>query len=326
MHSTASALQPQTYGQYGAGGVAQGSWPSTAHRSQPSYEQQRGGGAGYYNERERDSMNYPIGTYPNRSAARPMNTGRDPSGRMAMMPENDSSSSYSQRRNIHDRDSGWPTNRGSSGTAEYKSRPPPPGYGNYRQQQGNMMPPSGATSIGAIAGNQEWSNDIIDHKRYILFVVPDNQVCQKALIMVANLNEVLVRNYNSIPATKRPSWLTGVPTLYSVVDNKPYQGALCMNILEQLSAWEFKGPNDLDMSTQMKLHSHTENQDPESYVSAGNRLVGVYVPNADDERKYISGKLDEGDFEKYKELREKTGIYRPTGMGTPTGGIDQLIK
>lgn len=320
MRSMASTYQPSTYGQYGAGGVAQGSWgPATR---QPS---------GYQQQHQQQRMN----PY---ASARTTNHPTNHRGAMAMMAEDDSSS-HSQRRSIHDKDNGWPSrdrmmtgrapvDPGPGVTAEPDIRPPP-GYGNH-SQQGQRLPPPGATVSmqGGGVGDHErrWSNDIIDHKRYILFVVSDNEVCQQALTMVANLNEVLVRNINSIPATKRPEWLTGVPTLYSVVDNKPYRGVLCMNILQQLSAWELKGPTDIDTSSRMKLHGARNNQDPESYVAAGNHSIGVYVPDADDERKYTSGKLDEGEFEKYKELREKTGVYRPTGMGGPAGGIDRLIK
>jgi len=328
MRTSASTYQPPSYGQYGAGGVAQGSWGEPATRQPSGYQQQQYGTNAYASARTmnqpNNNVNYPTRLEGNR-------------GVMTMMHEDDSSS-HSQRRSIHDKDNGWPTrDRMMTGrapvdpgiTAEPDIRPPP-GYGNH-SQLGQRLPPPGATVSsmqGGGAGDHErrWSNDIIDHKRYILFVVSDNEVCQQALTMVANLNEVLVRNINSIPATKRPEWLTGVPTLYSVVDNKPYRGVLCMNILQQLSAWELKGPTDIDTSSRMKLHAARKNQDPESYVAAGNHSIGVYVPDADDERKYTSGKLDDGEFEKYKELREKTGVYRPTGVGIPAGGIDQLIK
>ncbi len=320
----ASSYQPQNYGQYGAGGVAQGSWAPTAQVSQPTYQQP---------QQHKQYNNYSNRGPPSSTAGR--------IGSMTMMSENDDSG-YSQRRTINDRDNGWPaSDRMMSGKApmaaqrpdsnfsqEPENRPPPGYYSQKMNQQ--RMPPTGSTGGGDLGStardhDNRISNDIIDHKKYVLFVLPDNAVCQEALTMVSNLNEVLVRNYQSIPATKRPQWLTGVPTLYSVVENQPYRGALCMNILKQLAAWELKGPNDLNLTSRMQLHSNRKDLEPESYISAGTHSVGVYVPDADDERKYVSGKLDEGDFEKYIERREKSGIYRPTGVGSAAGGIDQLL-
>lgn len=315
-----SQPQSQNYGQYGPGGVAQGSWP------QQQRNQQGINPRGNMMSDRRNMM------YSGNSMQSNNFRGNN---RTIMSEDNEGSS---QRTRIHDRDNGWPssdrmmngrvpvTQSANSQFQQNVENRPPPGYYSHKPQQ--RMPPPGSTAgidNSQNAGNQ-WSNDILDHKKYILFVLPDNDVCQEALSMVSNMNEVLVRNYQSIPATKRPPWLTGVPTVYSIVENKPFRGALCMNLLKQLSAWELKGPTDLDLASRMKLVSKREkHKEPESYIAAGNHSVGVYVPDADDDRKYVSGKIDDGDFERYQERRKQSGIYRPTGEGTPAGGIDDLL-
>ncbi len=293
-------------GQYGPGGIGQGSY---------GYGPRAAG-------------------LPNAASIRqgPGMRPRISQGQTARFQENEGPSS--EKKLGFDRDNGWPSesNLGRNvPSKEPKGQMSVPHTMN-RPTDMQFRPADINPGIGRKPGNtvqnheSRWSNDMIDYKKFILFVSPGNAVCKRAQQMVSDLNEVYVMNINNLPATKRPRWLIGVPTLYSRQDNEPYTGSYCFEVLKILSNDALKGPTNTSGSTMMKLHQG-DIEEPQSYSMAGCSSGGVYVPDVDDERRYATSKIKgEDELQRYQTMRSQSGKVRPLGESVHApGGIDDMF-
>lgn len=77
------------------------------------------------------------------------------------------------------------------------------------------------------------------YKRWLLYVKPECPACMAALkLTVVIESDVQVTNVDSVPKSKRPVWLVGVPTLLDLQTNKKYEGTACLQELEHYVATE----------------------------------------------------------------------------------------
>lgn len=96
--------------------------------------------------------------------------------------------------------------------------PPRPGGGRPTQQ------PGGGRPIATAAAS------------YILYVAPPNndRNSAQAAALAEQVPSIKTVYINQIPALQRPQWLTKVPSLLSLAENKCYTGSMCFTVLSQL--------------------------------------------------------------------------------------------
>lgn len=76
-------------------------------------------------------------------------------------------------------------------------------------------------------------------KRWLLYVLPDNRPCIAAMQLAVQVEaDVHITNLATVPRAKRPTWLTGVPTLVDLVNQLKYEGTPALEQLQRYVAAE----------------------------------------------------------------------------------------
>lgn len=153
-------------------------------------------------------------------------------------------------------------------------------------------------------GQRSLSTDPMSFKSYILYVIPNNQLSQRAQEIAAKFNDVHIQNILQIPRDRRPSWLNGAPILVSLETNKAYKGTQAFHELDRFTRgqdFQNRAGNGYDNRTGFST---------DKTCSSGCEIV----PLLDDDSKYLrSGKLTDQDINAYVNRRQQSGKYRPGG-------------
>jgi hypothetical protein len=177
-------------------------------------------------------------------------------------------------------------------------------YGNDRQET-NMRERRTSQQPIQTQSNATLSNNELDYKSYILYVIPGDKSSQQAQRMAAKFNDIQISNIFTIPPAKRPKWLNGAPILVNVQKNQAHRGSKALEELQKINQ-EFLGASrrpgigfDATIS-----YEETTSSNPTRSSHSGCSIV----PMLDDESKYTNGKkLKESDITLYADRRAKEG-------------------
>jgi hypothetical protein len=167
-----------------------------------------------------------------------------------------------------------------------------------------MQRPAAAAAPKYPPGQRPMSHDPMSFKSYILYVIPEDRLSQRAQEIAAKFNDVHVQNILQIPPQRRPAWLNGAPILVSLQTNKAYKGTQAFHELNRFTQGQ-------DFQNRAgKGYDNRTGHSTERTCSSGCEIV----PLLDDDSKYLkSGKLTDDDINAYLSRRERSGKYRPGG-------------
>jgi len=166
--------------------------------------------------------------------------------------------------------------------------------------------------------------EAIHYKRWLLYVLPDNPACVAAMKYTVQIeSDCLVSNVANIPKSKRPSWLTGVPTLLDLRDKKKYEGTA---VLEMLEATVVSEPLPVN-SMHKKYYKFGKEGDTEGDWGAPARAQDFIMPDLSKDARYDGqGTVGKDHVSAFQKLREgqvttEDGPKAITGSKTETKKI-----
>lgn len=158
---------------------------------------------------------------------------------------------------------------------------------------------------GGGGANQHVSNNELDYKTHVLYVLLGDKPSQLALEKAAKNNEIHIVNIKNIPVNKRPGWLAGTPTLVDLQTNQIYTGSQALRCLDQACTAGLAGANGnsgigYDINT---LHNTSKSCTIE--------------PIVDDEQKYSNTRPKVKD-EDINRLMQRRSTLPPVGTASST--------
>ena len=102
-------------------------------------------------------------------------------------------------------------------------------------------------------------------ERNVLFVLPNNEPCLKALRLSSKLS---VLELDITKLSTKPSWLNGVPSLLDRKTEILYEGTHCLQMLQEMSPETIYGlPNTFQTSsTPTKIEDFLNKKNPDEYT------------------------------------------------------------
>lgn len=171
---------------------------------------------------------------------------------------------------------------------------------------------NGQLVAGAAENNKVgMPTEAIHYKRWLLYVLPENPACVAAMKFTVQIeSDCLVSNVANIPKTKRPSWLTGVPTLLDLRDKKKYEGTA---VLEMLEATVVSEPLPVN-SMHKKYYKFGKEGDTENDWGAPARAQDFIMPDLSKDARYEGqGSVGKDHVYAFQKLRHsQTGDHEET--------------
>ncbi len=178
------------------------------------------------------------------------------------------------------------------------------GRGRMDSHQNGPEPKFPAKSLRGPGGSI--SNNELDFKTYVLYVIPGDDASEKAQQMAAKYNDIQISNILTIPPAKRPTWLTGAPILVNMKQNQAHKGSQALKELQEMSKTIIGGDSGLaGIGYDSTLGYDSEIGHSESITRSKTSGCEI-VPMLDDERRYTnSGRLKDTDINSYAEKRSQ---------------------